>query len=518
MTEGADRLRLQALEISGFRAFAKSQELPLKPLTLLYGPNSGGKSSLLRMLLILSAGITTGTLPGRRFDLGGEAVDLGDPGLFPNRMVPMPHFGLKIGRSRGPVELEVSGALSCDTPLGLVWASVAESGLGRLDFSSEGAAPEGELALNWQDSDLDWLTQTSKLGSGDADLRVFQALKDHERSALRAFLDWQWHHQDAPFWPTVSDSRVPFTLGEEAGTSRPAQGIPDLELEGYRRLMDHLRRRLSGSASKLRRAIPQIAYCGPVRPILTGPDLASGQKTWDSLGLREADDVQDLLARTGRLLREMGVVDELELQEGTYCGIDREVLADALLSYQEKGWEDASFALLGLEKQDSRYLYFNDPARSTRVQLSELGSGVSQILPIALRNLRTRNGLVLVEQPELHLHPRLQAETAELFLESALSNGNTVVVETHSEHLALRILRRMRESTRGRHSMTYGRVTPDEIGFYFVLPPRNLRDGTPVGSQILELPTDEYGRFLKPWPGGFFEESFNEIFPTDDSA
>jgi len=68
---------LTSLRLGNFKAFADSQQLPLKPLTLIFGANSAGKSSLIHGLILAHEANRTGTLDVHRTELGGESVDLG---------------------------------------------------------------------------------------------------------------------------------------------------------------------------------------------------------------------------------------------------------------------------------------------------------------------------------------------------------------------------------------------------------------------------------------------------------
>ncbi len=77
------------------------------------------------------------------------------------------------------------------------------------------------------------------------------------------------------------------------------------------------------------------------------------------------------------------------------------------------------------------------------VDLTSVGVGVSQVLPVVLQCLLARPGtLIILEQPELHLHPRLQQDLAD-FLLACVETGRQLVVETHSEHLVNRLRRRV---------------------------------------------------------------------------
>ena len=114
---------------------------------------------------------------------------------------------------------------------------------------------------------------------------------------------------------------------------------------------------------------------------------------------------------------------------------------------------------------------------------------------------------VSIEQPELHLHPALQAELGDVFIESALGERkNTFILETHSEHLILRIMRRMRETHRRRLRPGLPPVRPEHVSVVYV-----ERNGD--RSAIREMPVNERGELVKAWPGGFFEEGLREMLP-----
>ena len=120
--------------------------------------------------------------------------------------------------------------------------------------------------------------------------------------------------------------------------------------------------------------------------------------------------------------------------------------------------------------------------------------------------MRRRTKLLAIEQPEIHLHPALQAELGDVFLESALGgDGNTCLIESHSEHLLLRIMRRMRETSTGKLPDGVPEVRPEDVMVLFVEP-----DGSQ--SIVREMPLNERGELVKAWPGGFFEEGLREIF------
>ena len=143
-----------------------------------------------------------------------------------------------------------------------------------------------------------------------------------------------------------------------------------------------------------------------------------------------------------------------------------------------------------------------DRRSKTPVTLPDVGFGINQILPVIVEGadfFTGREGRTLcVEQPEIHLHPRLQANLADLMIANIEGDGEKQwIVETHSELLILRIQRRIRE----------GNLDPSAVSVLYVDPCAH-RAG---GSTITSLGLDENGDFVDEWPDGFFEEGFGEL-------
>jgi len=118
-----------------------------------------------------------------------------------------------------------------------------------------------------------------------------------------------------------------------------------------------------------------------------------------------------------------------------------------------------------------------------------------------------RENIVAIEQPEIHLHPKMQAELGDLFIESALGERrNTFLLETHSEHLILRILRRVRETTEKKsgYPANLPPIKPEDITVIYVDPTTN-------GSMVKVLTVTPDGDFAEPWPGGFFAERLEDL-------
>jgi hypothetical protein len=152
-----------------------------------------------------------------------------------------------------------------------------------------------------------------------------------------------------------------------------------------------------------------------------------------------------------------------------------------------------------------RELVLVDIRKETLVTHRDVGIGISQVLPVLVMAYGSQGKLLAMEQPEIHLHPALQAELGDVFIESALGERrNMFILETHSEHLILRLMRRMRETFQQKET-TLPPVTPADVSVLYVEP-----DGT--RSVVREMTLNELGELVKSWPGGFFEEGLREVF------
>ena len=128
------------------------------------------------------------------------------------------------------------------------------------------------------------------------------------------------------------------------------------------------------------------------------------------------------------------------------------------------------------------------------VLLTDVGFGVSQILPvIALCYYAPRGSVVLLEQPEIHLHPRVQAGLADVLIDAIKTREIQIIVESHSEHLLRRLQRNIAEET----------VSPHDTALYFC----EIDAGV---SRLTALQVDMYGN-IENWPDGFFGDEFEEI-------
>lgn len=151
----------------------------------------------------------------------------------------------------------------------------------------------------------------------------------------------------------------------------------------------------------------------------------------------------------------------------------------------------------GMDLVNLQYSFVMGQKISNSYRATNVGFGITYTLPILTAILSSKPGsLILLENPEAHLHSRGQVYIGEL-LALAAANGIQVVVETHSDH----ILNGIRLAVHG------GKITPEMVNLYYF--GRQNRDGQVV-SQVIEPRIDRNGR-IDRWPEGFFDELDNSL-------
>jgi hypothetical protein len=151
----------------------------------------------------------------------------------------------------------------------------------------------------------------------------------------------------------------------------------------------------------------------------------------------------------------------------------------------------------GTDSTDLFEVRLRDKRRDKEVLigLSDVGFGISQILPLVVQSLAGTDQIITIEQPEVHIHPRLQADLGDLLIEATKKpRSNQFIIETHSEHLVLRLQRRVREQ----------KLAASDISVLFV-------SRGPNGATVKQLRLDDEGDFMDDFPGGFFPERLREL-------
>ena len=131
---------------------------------------------------------------------------------------------------------------------------------------------------------------------------------------------------------------------------------------------------------------------------------------------------------------------------------------------------------------------------SPLVLITDVGFGVSQVLPVLTLCFYVPEGsAIILEQPEIHLHPMVQAGLADVFIDAVKKRSIQIILESHSEHLLTRLQRRMAEEE----------ISSEDAALYF------CERGDNPASQLIPLELDTYGN-IKNWPKDFFGDEFAE--------
>jgi hypothetical protein len=145
---------------------------------------------------------------------------------------------------------------------------------------------------------------------------------------------------------------------------------------------------------------------------------------------------------------------------------------------------------------------FLEDANGRVLNFSEVGSGVSYVLPVLVSLWGADRSWI--EQPELHLHPAAQCELGDMVIR-AFNRGRFSITETHSEHLLLRVLRRIRQTSNGTADDAELKCHPEAVSILYFEP---LPDGS---TKIRPIRVSRSGDFMDRWPHGFFSERDREL-------
>jgi len=557
---------LKTIRLGNFKAFSTTQIVPLRPLTIVFGPNSSGKSSLIHGLLFAHEAITgdsPGNLDVTRPRIGGDAVDLGGFRQFVHRRdaESRVEWGVTIDVERlsGKVAeiLKPAGEVTVLVHVGITKIEQMESVAvqsyeirtrdAKLLRASLKRRSEGwRLALDELETENPVIMETVRaLVYANT---TTDKLDESDFESVNAAID-----ELVPLLELQSGNFLP-TGVVKAGASEQ----PDLRSSFYTLSKENRREELgqiaglfvqrllntivAGVNQHISFAIKKLRYLGPLRSY-PSRHLAFSQEydtnwfagggwAWDKVrqdpSVREK--VNAWLGSAERMktpyqliVRDLYSSSDLEdplwttLEQIQKDGQDFEI-EDESESSSESSSSESSASISDIEREVKRFndnlqkaniesikdLVLLDVNRKTIVSHRDVGIGVSQVLPVLVSAYAARGEILAMEQPELHLHPALQAELGDVFIESAMLNKNSFILETHSEHLILRLMRRIRETTAKKN----GSLPPlraEDVCLLYMRP-------DVAGSELVRLRLDENGNLIDPCPGGFFEEDFEEMF------
>jgi hypothetical protein len=270
------------------------------------------------------------------------------------------------------------------------------------------------------------------------------------------------------------------------------------------------------------RLLSSLGHLGPIREIPERTRRLSfktnrhswyrGQAAWQRL--LEFDPTFGLMEHKGD--SRYGHYGHYELDLSRILGAPYIIERIGLWSTSEGYWSGGNTS--GAERCNLEII-LRDTRTHALVSLEDVGVGISQVIPVVVAAQDTTIPILFVEQPELHLHPKQQAMLGDLFAWETdnrcrhfaprgvgLAEERTIVVETHSELFLLRLLRRIRETNNANElrNTDAPSLRSKDLKIYAV---ESNQDGTIFRC----LPVSNSGDLIGGWPEGFFDERMDEV-------
>lgn len=446
------------VHVQGFKSWQNTKPVRLAPITAVFGNNSSGKTSLLQMLLLLKQTVES---PDRTqvLNLGDERAHV-ELGTFQDILF-----------SHDP-SVALRASLKWDLPERLFVVDPAHPDRHLFEGDSLqfdvtiGAQPEGDSSIRATVSEMVYRFAGSEFG-----------MRPAKGKAPKFEL----------FATGARDFSFVRSVGRPWDLPAPAKcyGFPD-QVRAYFQNAGFL----SDFELEFEKLFGRMFYLGPLR------DYPRREYSW--AGARPAD-----MGRRGeRVVDAILASREANLTFSRGQGRKRQSLEERVASWlQELGLID-QFEVRPVSKGGKLFqVWVRVSSQAPAVLITDVGFGVSQILPVLTLCYYAPEGSTLIlEQPEIHLHPRVQAGLADVFIDACKTRNIQILVESHSEHLLRRLQRRVAEE----------RLSADDTALYFA----STQKGE---SSLTTLDLDPLGT-IKNWPEGFFGDELQEIAATSKAA
>jgi hypothetical protein len=141
-----------------------------------------------------------------------------------------------------------------------------------------------------------------------------------------------------------------------------------------------------------------------------------------------------------------------------------------------------------------------------QVEIQDVGSGIAFVLPV-LVSLSSKE-ISTIQQPELHLHPALQSSLGDVFIDRMNDNQDKYwqsIIETHSEHLLLRVLKKIKDNFKDKELSA--KINPNNVAIYYFNP--IAQTGS---TEVIKMLVTPNGDFYNTWPRGFFNDRDADLF------
>jgi predicted ATPase len=230
-----------------------------------------------------------------------------------------------------------------------------------------------------------------------------------------------------------------------------------------------------------------VYYVGPIRDIEYPADPISNPLY---VGRRGEQSIEILQREADRSVVDPETGESVRFADALARALRRFELGEDVV-VEERGRERAGLSVAGTNSETD--------------EVNAVGVGVGQVLPVLMQCIlgKPNASTVVIEQPELHLHPRLEQEMADFFID-CIQTGRRLIIETHSEHLINRLRLRIAEDDANE-------LAP-KIKILFA-------EKSPMGITHFREPTiNKYGAIEEDWPEGFLDLSVKESSELLDKA
>ncbi len=566
-------MSITAITVENFKGIKDPVRVEFKPITLLFGPNSAGKSTIIQALHYAYEIFERQNPNPDKTILGGEAIDLGgfesmvykhdttmpiririDFDLkgedLPNYIEGYEEIGLRYFEESSLyyipddvqtawVEIKVSWSSMLGEPL----VSSYQVGLNGEEFATIEATEDGrQINITKLVLDNSIFLGKSVLEKAKEELRALtpEDLCNLLKNSAKMILEEDLVSDDITRESLLGLGLCFFSLTSALRTDSGYLGITEnIPLAGQASAMPHWGRHLDlviptgkreddpklqdeltqlmsslivGPGELIRNGLRKLRYVGPLREVpkrnhkpATSPDesrWSNGLAAYDILFYAEdafINKVNEWLTQEERLATGYSVEVKKYRELETDNPLMLAILQDRILDDDV----NLSKGLLGLPVK--RRLLIRDEARDLELEPQDIGVGISQVLPVVVAALHFNTGLVTIEQPELHIHPAFQVALGDLFIEQVREKTDLCfILETHSEHIMLRLLRRIRET--GEQEVPENKnLAPSDLSINFI-------EQTETSISCKTIRVDQDGDFVDHWPRGFFAERAKELF------
>jgi len=402
-------MKVKSISFENYKAFSEKQTMQLRPITILIGKNSSGKSSIAKLFTLFETSLSGNIdepllLDNNGVELGGELDNL----FFNN--------------NSGGISLNFKIAFDNDVEI--------EIGLVKKRYGY------GLEVFEWKYKD-----NTQRFDLKLRDNQYFEAISGKKyKCEFKGFIPSKFNEQNTIEKLSINNLKI------------------------------------------------EVDYIGPFRALPKRAFYLTGPTQYQHTGIA-GENAYPMLVLS-RLEQDNELYDNVQKwYENHFDGWKLEVKSTDNLYFQVMLSKNIT------RTKDDKDMVYENPFS---INIVDVGQGMNQALPLVVRaNVKNRpESIIVLEQPELHLHPAAHGDLAELFARSAKENDQTFIIETHSENILLRLRKLIIENDFG--------FTKDDLVIYWI------EGAKSKGQELRQITVDEEG-VLSDWPGGVFNENVKEI-------